>query len=120
MSACPRARPNTSWNWRPGSRPERAAVFTGPNSPMRRSFPFSPSVAGIGRWTAEMFLIFCLLRPDVFPVDDLGLLRALSELYGSEKGKRSAAEQFGEQWEPWRSCATWHLWRHLDPVPVAY
>ncbi|MCY4005059.1 MAG: hypothetical protein OXF33_15300 [Rhodospirillales bacterium] len=75
---------------------------------------------GIGRWTAEMFLIFCLLRPDVFPVDDLGLLRALSELYGSEKGKRSAAEQFGEQWEPWRSCATWHLWRHLDPVPVAY
>ena len=67
-----------------------------------------------------MFLIFCLLRPDVFPVDDLGLLRALSELYGSEKGQRSAAEQFGEQWEPWRSCATWHLWRHLDPVPVAY
>ena len=75
---------------------------------------------GIGRWTAEMFLIFCLLRPDVFPVDDLGLLRALRELYGSARGERSAAAEFGEQWEPWRSCATWHLWRHLDPVPVAY
>ena len=75
---------------------------------------------GIGRWTAEMFLIFCLLRPDVFPVDDLGLLRALGDLYGSGKGERAAAAQFGEQWEPWRSCATWHLWRHLDPVPVAY
>ena len=75
---------------------------------------------GIGRWTAEMFLIFCLLRPDVFPVDDLGLLRALGELYGGAQGERSAAAAFGEQWEPWRSCATWHLWRHLDPVPVAY
>ncbi len=75
---------------------------------------------GIGRWTAEMFLIFCLLRPNVFPVDDLGLLRALSHLYGKEKCDRATAEQLGRQWEPWRSCATWHLWRHLDPVPVAY
>ncbi len=75
---------------------------------------------GIGRWTAEMFLIFCLLRPDVFPVDDLGLLRALGDLYGTDKCERLTALQFGEQWEPWRSCATWHLWRHLDPVPVAY
>lgn len=75
---------------------------------------------GIGRWTAEMFLIFCLLRPDVFPVDDLGLLRSLADLYGMDKCERLKALQFGEQWEPWRSCATWHLWRHLDPVPVAY
>ncbi len=75
---------------------------------------------GIGRWTAEMFLIFCLLRPDVFPVDDLGLLRALGELYGTVRTGRSAAERFGRRWEPWRSCATWLLWRHLDPVPVAY
>ncbi len=75
---------------------------------------------GIGRWTAEMFLIFCLLRPDVFPVDDLGLLRALRALYGGADGGGAAAERIGRRWEPWRSCATWLLWRYLDPVPVAY
>ena len=79
------------------------------------------AVRGIGRWTAEMFLIFNLLRPDVFPVDDLGLLRALARHYrdGSDVS-RSDAIAIGEPWRPWRSVATWVLWRSLDPVPVEY
>jgi DNA-3-methyladenine glycosylase II len=78
-------------------------------------------VRGIGRWTAEMLLMFSLLRPDVLPVDDLGLRRAASRHYfdGADVG---AAElrAFGARWEPWRSVATWYLWRSLEPVPVDY
>ncbi|MGB4912668.1 MAG: DNA-3-methyladenine glycosylase [Candidatus Dechloromonas phosphoritropha] len=78
-------------------------------------------VRGIGRWTAEMFLIFNQLRPDVFPLDDLGLRRAVFERYfaGSKQSRQVLAE-FGERWRPWRSVATWHLWRSLDPLPVEY
>ncbi len=78
-------------------------------------------VRGIGRWTAEMFLIFNLLRPDVFPLDDLGLQRAVSAHYfaGAKPPRRVLAE-FGERWRPWRSVATWYLWRSLDPLPVEY
>lgn len=78
-------------------------------------------VRGIGRWTAEMFLIFNQLRPDVFPLDDLGLQRAIHERYfDGEKQPRRVLAAFGERWRPWRSVATWLLWRSLDPVPVAY
>lgn len=78
-------------------------------------------VRGIGRWTAEMFLIFHLMRPDVYPLDDLGLQRAVAEHYFSgEKPSRKALATFGERWRPWRSVATWYLWRSLDPVPVEY
>lgn len=78
-------------------------------------------VRGIGRWTAEMFLIFNLLRPDVFPLDDIGLQRAVFARYfcGEKQPLRVLAE-FGERWRPWRTVATWHLWRSLDPVPVEY
>jgi DNA-3-methyladenine glycosylase II len=78
-------------------------------------------IRGIGRWTAEMFLIFNLLRPDVFPLDDLGLLKAIALQYnGGQAVSRSQAAQIGERWQPWRTVATWYLWRSLDPVPVAY
>lgn len=78
-------------------------------------------VRGIGRWTAEMFLIFYLLRPDVFPLDDIGLQRAVFEHYfGGEKQTSRVLAQFGERWRPWRTVATWYLWRSLDPVPVEY
>lgn len=78
-------------------------------------------VRGIGRWTAEMFLIFNQLRPDVFPLDDLGLQRAVHEHYfDGERQPRRVLAAFGERWRPWRSVATWLLWRSLDPVPVAY
>lgn len=78
-------------------------------------------VRGIGRWTAEMFLIFHLLRPNVWPVDDLGLLKALSLHYANgERITPSRAWEMGELWQPWRTVATWYLWRSLDPVPVEY
>lgn len=78
-------------------------------------------VRGIGRWTAEMFLIFNQLRPDVFPLDDLGLQRAMHERYfAGEKQPRRTLASFGERWRPWRSVATWLLWRSLDPLPVEY
>ncbi len=79
------------------------------------------AVRGVGRWTAEMFLIFNLLRPDVFPVDDLGLLRAIARHYrDGAQVSRGEALAIGESWRPWRSVATWIMWRSLDPVPVEY
>ena len=82
-------------------------------------------IRGIGRWTAEMFLIFNLLRPNVLPLDDLGLLKAVSVNYldgASALGREGRARvgQIAEQWVPWRSVATWYLWRSLDPIPVTY
>ena len=79
------------------------------------------SVRGVGRWTAEMFLIFNLLRPDVYPVDDIGLLRGIGVAYGGGgKASRAEAIEIGERWRPWRTVATWYLWRSLDPLPVEY
>ena len=79
------------------------------------------AVRGIGIWTAEMFLIFNLLRPDVLPLDDIGLQRAVADFYhDGERLTRRALLTFGERWRPWRSVATWYLWRSLDPVPVEY
>jgi DNA-3-methyladenine glycosylase II len=78
-------------------------------------------VKGIGRWTAEMFLMFHELRPDVLPVDDIGLQRAIAIHYnGGEKLPREAMFAVADLWRPWRSVATWYLWRSLDPIPVEY
>lgn len=78
-------------------------------------------VRGIGRWTAEMFLIFHMLRPDVLPMDDLGLQRALSMHYNASKPvSRLKMRAIAKPWQPWRSVATWYLWRSLDPLPVEY
>jgi len=78
-------------------------------------------VRGIGRWTAEMFLIFNLLRPNVLPLDDLGLRKAVRLHYfdGGEVPAELVLE-LARDWEPWRSVATWYLWRSLDPIPVEY
>src|SRR3569623_703939 len=78
-------------------------------------------IRGIGRWTAEMFLIFNLLRPNILPLDDLGLLKGISLSYFSgEPVSRSDAREVAANWEPWRTVATWYLWRSLEPVPVEY
>jgi DNA-3-methyladenine glycosylase II len=78
-------------------------------------------VRGIGRWTAEMFLIFNLLRPDVFPLDDLGLQKGICLAYFKRrKVSVRTMQRLGETWRPWRSVATWYLWRSLDPLPVEY
>jgi len=78
-------------------------------------------VRGIGRWTAEMFLMFGLLRPNVFPLDDLGLQRAICLNYfqGRSVSLRTM-RKIASAWDPWRSVATWYLWRSLDPIPVEY
>jgi DNA-3-methyladenine glycosylase II len=79
------------------------------------------AIRGIGRWTAEMFLIFHLMRPNVLPLDDLGLLKAISVNYFSgDPVTRSDARDVAEAWAPYRSVATWYLWRSMDPLPVDY
>ncbi len=79
------------------------------------------AIRGIGRWTAEMFLIFHMLRPNVLPLDDVGMLRGISESYFSgEPVSRNEAKEVAEGWAPYRSVAVWYLWRSLDPLPVAY
>ena len=78
-------------------------------------------VRGIGRWTAEMFLIFYLRRADVWPVDDIGLQKAVALHYQSgERPTPKELRKIGEQFAPWRTVATWYLWRSLDPVAVQY
>jgi DNA-3-methyladenine glycosylase II len=79
------------------------------------------AIRGIGRWTAEMFLIFHLMRPNVLPLDDLGLIKGISVNYFSgEPVSRAEAREVGDAWAPYRSVATWYIWRSLDPVPVEY
>jgi DNA-3-methyladenine glycosylase II len=78
-------------------------------------------VHGIGRWTAEMFLIFHMLRPNVLPLGDIGLQRAMNLHYN--KGKPLTERRIrtiSKVWAPWCSVATWYLWRSLDPIPVEY
>lgn len=83
------------------------------------------SLRGIGPWTAEMFLIFHLRRPDVLPLGDIGLQRAAARLYGfpEREGRNATIERLSvlaETWRPWRTVAVWYLWRDLDAEPVVY
>ena len=78
-------------------------------------------VKGIGRWTAEMFLMFHEMRANVLPVDDIGLQKAVAKLYlDGQRPTLAALRTLGERWQPYRSVATWYLWRSLDPIPVEY
>jgi DNA-3-methyladenine glycosylase II len=78
-------------------------------------------IRGIGRWTAEMFLIFHLMRPNVLPLDDIGLINGISRNYFSgDPVSRSDAREVGAAWDPFCSVATWYIWRSLDPLPVEY
>lgn len=77
------------------------------------------AIRGIGRWTAEMFLIFHLMRPNVLPLDDIGLINGISQNYFSgESVSRSDAREVAAAWAPYCSVATWYIWRSLDPLPV--
>ena len=79
------------------------------------------SIRGIGRWTAEMFLIFHMMRPNVLPLDDVGLINGISQNYFSgETVSRMDAREVAAAWAPYCSVATWYIWRSLDPLPVAY
>ncbi len=78
-------------------------------------------VKGIGRWTAEMYLMFHLARPDVLPVADLGLQKAMRLSYNRGRPLTlTRMQKIGATWAPWRSAATWYLWRSLDPIPIEY
>jgi DNA-3-methyladenine glycosylase II len=79
------------------------------------------AIRGIGRWTAEMFLMFHLMRPNVLPLDDVGLINGISSNYFSgEAVSRSEAREVAAAWAPYCSVATWYIWRSLDPLPVSY
>jgi len=79
------------------------------------------SIKGIGSWTAEMFMIFHLGRPDVFPIKDIGVQKAMFRHYHkSDKVALTELVKRAEGWRPYRSVATWYLWRSLDPIPVEY
>jgi DNA-3-methyladenine glycosylase II len=79
------------------------------------------AIRGIGRWTAEMFLIFHMMRPNVLPLDDIGLINGISQNYFSgEAVSRSEIREVAAPWAPYCSVATWYLWRSLDPLPVDY
>lgn len=79
------------------------------------------AIRGIGRWTAEMFLIFHLMRPNILPLDDVGLIKGISKCYFSgESVSRSEAREVALAWAPYCSVATWYIWRSLDPLPVEY
>jgi DNA-3-methyladenine glycosylase II len=79
------------------------------------------AIRGIGRWTAEMFLIFHLMRPNVLPLDDVGLINGISKNYFSgDVVSRSDAREVAAAWAPYCSVATWYIWRSLDPLPVEY
>tara|TARA_B100000676_G_scaffold211255_1_gene207531 strand:- start:383 stop:1054 length:672 start_codon:yes stop_codon:yes gene_type:complete len=79
------------------------------------------ALRGVGPWTAEMILMFSLLRPDVFPIDDIGAIRAIENIYnGGNPMSKQALLDKAEEWIPWRTVATWFLWRTIDDEPVEY
>lgn len=82
------------------------------------------ALKGIGIWTVQMFKIFHLLRPDEFPIKDIGLQKAIHKHYGQGRKKPLSLMQMEKQaeklWKPYRTVATWYLWRSLDPEPVEY
>lgn len=79
------------------------------------------TLRGVGRWTAQMFLIFHLMRPNVLPLDDVGLQKGISRCYFSDEPvSRSEMREVGAIWAPFCSVATWYIWRSLSPVPPAY
>ena len=79
------------------------------------------ALRGIGPWTAEMVLIFSLLRPDILPIGDIGVIRAVEQLYaGGDSLTVAQVSEIASCWTPYRTVGTWYLWRHLDADPVEY
>ena len=79
------------------------------------------ALRGVGRWTAEMILIFSLLRPDIFPIDDIGVIRGMELVYNSrETLSKSQLNTIAEKWRPYRTLGSWYMWRMIDPEPIEY
>jgi DNA-3-methyladenine glycosylase II len=78
-------------------------------------------IKGIGRWSAEMFLIFYLWRPNIFPVADIGVIRAIEKQFHERaRLSKDEIEAYRSRWAPWNTVATWYLWRSLEAEPVNY
>ena len=93
----------------------------GPLDPVRVHRKRVATLRGIGRWTAEMFLMFHEMRADVLPVADIGLQKAVALHYlDGRRPTLAELRAIAESWQPYRSVATWYLWRSLDPIPVEY
>ena len=79
------------------------------------------SISGIGTWTAQMFLMFHLQRADILPIGDVGLRKAMEKNYSQGKSlTKEEMETIAQKWQPYRTVASWYMWRSLDPVPVEY
>ena len=79
------------------------------------------SLRGVGKWTAEMILIFTLLRPDIFPIGDIGMIRGIEKSYKSgEKMSKEELYEISDKWKPWRTVACCYMWRTVAPEPVEY
>ena len=79
------------------------------------------TIKGIGPWTAEMFGMFYLLEPDIFPIKDIGIIRAMNQIYGEGKTlSKDKIIEISEQWKPYRSVACWFLWKSIDSEDVQY
>ena len=76
-------------------------------------------VKGIGKWTAEMFMIFYLGRPDILPISDIGIINSLVKIYGEDK-KNINFEKYFLLWSPWNTVASWYLWRNIDQEIISY
>jgi len=74
-------------------------------------------IKGIGRWTAEMFLMFSLGREDVFPADDLGIKKAIQNIYGIKDTSQKSLDKFSERWKPYRTYASLYLWKSIETKP---
>lgn len=86
-----------------------------------RALELLVALRGVGRWTAEMVLIFTLLRPDVFPIDDLGVVRGMEKVYNEgEVLDRAELNDIASNWSPWRTVGSWYMWRAIDPEPIEY
>ena len=84
-------------------------------------YSFLINIKGIGPWSIKMFMIFCLNRPDIFSSDDIGLLKAIGLNYFNDiRPNKDEAENFSLKWKPWRTIASWYLWRSIDPEIVLY
>ncbi len=84
-------------------------------------YSFLINIKGIGPWSIKMFMIFCLNRPDIFSADDIGLLKAMGKNYFNNiRPTKDDAENFSLKWKPWRTIASWYLWRSIDPEVVLY
>lgn len=78
-------------------------------------------IKGVGKWTFEMFAIFYLRSPNILPLSDLGLIKAIEKEYKFQtRLQRNQVEELAQVWHPWKTVATWYLWRSVDPKPVKY